>query len=73
MSIEELDQEDIALGLQFEELEEYYAIHRCYPPSEDRHGRSHFGYMVGTDLIYLASFVRHLDRTLSTRTDRRGV
>jgi len=72
MSIEEFYQEDSELSLQFEQLEEHYAIYRCYPPGGDRDGRSQFDYMVGSDLIYLASFVRHLDWMLPNGWEQRG-
>jgi hypothetical protein len=70
--IEDFYQEELGLSLQFEQLEEYYAIYRCYPPGGDRYGRSHFAEMVETDLHYLASFVRHLDWMLPKICEQPG-
>ena len=73
LSVEEFHQEEIKLTLWFQQLEEYYAIYRCYPPGGDREGRSQFDYLVGSDLLYLASFVRHLDWMLPKSWYQRGV
>jgi hypothetical protein len=70
-SVEEFYQEDHELGLCFERLEEYYAIYGCYPPSGPPPGRSQFDEMVSSDLLYLASFVRHLDWMLPKIWDER--
>jgi hypothetical protein len=64
-SIEDFYREDLPLSLQFEQLEEYYALYRSYPGcrgrDRDEYGRSEFERMVGADIVALASFVRHLD------------
>lgn len=61
-SVEEFYREDLELCLGFGQLEEYYA--RCYPPG------SEFNAMVANDLIYVASFVRHLEWMRQERWDR---
>jgi hypothetical protein len=63
--------EDLRLHMTFQQPEEYYAVLRSYPPGADRDGGSDFDDMVRTDLIYLASFVRHLDWMLPRIWDQR--